>query len=98
VDVAVAKSTMDGKDRSLISIVARTGLLAFVAVFVVVIPAVSSAVVLPEATNMSLAVEYYDMARRIFFASLALSGVNIVYAFKFMNRKPLSRTHRALKK
>jgi hypothetical protein len=82
---------MDRKDRSLISILTRTGLLAFVAAFVVVIPAVSSAVVLPEATNMSLAVEYYETARRVFFASLALSGVNIVYAFTSMNRKSLTQ-------
>jgi hypothetical protein len=82
---------MEGKDRSLISIVARTGLLAFIAVFVVLIQAVSSAVVLPEANNMTLAVEYYDKARRIFFASLALSGVNIIYALTFVNRKSLAR-------
>ena len=43
---------------------------------------------------MSLAVEYYDTARRIFFASLALSGFNIVYAFTFMNRKSLSHAPR----
>lgn len=90
--VVVAQSTMEGKDRSLISTVARTGLLAFIAVFVVLVPVVSSAVVLPEANNMPLAVEYFCMARRVFFASLALSGVNIIYAFTSINRKSLSRT------
>jgi len=61
VDVVLAKPTIEEKDRSLISIVTRTGLLAFIAVFVVLMPVVSSAVVLPEANNMPLAVEYYIM-------------------------------------
>ena len=93
-DVVLAKPTIEEKDRSLISIVTRTGLLAFIAVFVVLMPVVSSAVVLPEANNMPLAVEYYIIARRIFFASLAISGVNIVYALTFVNRKFLSRVHK----
>lgn len=92
--VVVAKSTMERKDRSLISIVARTVLVAFIAVFVVLIPVVSSAVVLQEANNMPLAVEYYCMARRILFASLALSCANIVYAVTFVNRKSLSRVNK----
>ena len=92
--VALAKPAMEGKDRSLISIVARTGLLAFIAVFVVLIPVVSSAVVLPEANSMPLAVEYYYMARRILFASLALSCANIVYAVTYVNRKSFSRVHK----
>lgn len=77
--VVFAMPTMEGKDRSLLSIVARTGLLAFIAVFVMLMPTVYSAVVLPEANNLPLAVEYYNMARKLFFASMTISGVNIVY-------------------
>ena len=88
---------MGGKDRSLICIVARNGLLAFVAVFVVFMPSVSSAVILPEANNTSLVLEYYYTARRIFFVSFVLSGFNIVYALKFVNRKSLSSTRKRLK-
>ena len=85
--LVLAMFTMEGKDRSLLSIVARTGLLAFIAVFVVLIPTISSAVVLPEANNLPLAVEYYNMAHRLFFASIAISGVNVVYTLTRMSTK-----------
>lgn len=85
--VVFAMLTMEGKDRSLLSIVARTGLLAFIAVFIVLMPTVSSAVVFLEANNLPLAVEYYNMARKLFFASMTISGINIVYALTRTNTK-----------
>ena len=72
---------MKEKDRSLLGIVARTGLLAFIAVFVVMLQHVSSAVTLTEA-DLPRAVEYYVFARRLLFASLGISGINIIYMFR----------------
>ena len=78
---------MEGKDRSLLSIVARTGILAFIAVCVILMPQVSSAVVLPEANDLPLALEYYNVARRLFIASTTISGINIVYTLTRMSTK-----------
>ena len=89
--VVFAKPTMGGKDRSLLGIVARTGLLAFIAVFVVLMPEVSSAMVFPESNNLTLVLEYYNMARRLYLSCLSISGIKIVYTLTRMNKKSVMR-------
>jgi len=34
------------------------------------------------------ALEYYNAARTILYASLAISGINVAFAYHFYNRKP----------
>jgi len=49
-------------------------------------PLVSAAI--PEAAHTHVALEYYNAARTILYASLAISGINVAFAYHFYNRNP----------
>ena len=51
------------------------------------LPPLASAAI-PEAARTHVALEYYNAARTILYASLAISGVNVAFAYHFYNRNP----------
>ncbi len=58
------------------------------ALFIVpALPPLASAAI-PAAAYTHAALEYYNAARIILYASLAISGVNVAFAYHFYNRNP----------
>jgi len=51
------------------------------------LPPLANAAV-PEAAQTHAALEYYNAARTILYASLAVSVVNVAFAYHFYNRNP----------
>jgi len=51
------------------------------------LPPLASAA-LPETARTHVALEYYNVARTILYASLVISGINVAFAYHFYNRKP----------
>jgi hypothetical protein len=49
-------------------------------------PLASAAI--PETAHIHAALEYYNAARTILYASLAISGINVAFAYHFYNRNP----------
>ena len=58
------------------------------ALFIVpALPPLASAAI-PETGQIHAALEYYTAARTILYASLAISGINVAFAYHFYNRSP----------
>jgi hypothetical protein len=51
------------------------------------LPSLASAAI-PETAHTHVSLEYYNVARTILYASLAISGVNVAFAYHFYNRNP----------
>ena len=71
----------------------RSTLLAIIlltAVFITpALPPLVGATTLPETAQTHTAVlNYYNAARTILYASLAISGANVAFAYHFYKRKP----------
>jgi len=70
--------------RTLLAIILLT------AVFITpALPPLVGATTLPETVQTHTAVlNYYNAARTILYASLAISGANVAFAYHFYKRKP----------
>ncbi len=63
-------------------------LMLLTAVFIApALPALAGATA-PQTAHAHAALEYYNAARTILYASLAISGINVAFAYHFYNRKP----------
>ncbi len=63
-------------------------LILLTALFIVpALPPLASAAI-PEAAHTHAALQYYYAARTILYASLAISGINVAFAYHFYNRNP----------
>ena len=70
--------------RTLLKIILLT------AVFITpALPSIASATTLPNAIQTpSMVLDYYNAARTILYATLAISGANVAFAYHFYNRNP----------
>ena len=71
----------------------RRNLLALIlltAVFILpALPPLAGATSIPETVHAhAAALEYYNAARTILYASLAVSGANVAFAYHFYSRNP----------
>lgn len=65
-------------------------LILLTAIFITpALPPLAGATTLPETAQTHTAVlNYYNAARTILYASLAISGANVAFAYHFYKRKP----------
>jgi len=63
-------------------------LILFTAVFITpALPPLAAATTLPETIHTAV-LDYYNAARTILYASLAISGANVAFAYHFYKRNP----------
>ncbi len=65
-------------------------IILLIAVFITpALPSIASATTLPNAIQTpSMVLDYYNAARTILYATLAISGANVAFAYHFYNRNP----------
>lgn len=70
--------------RTLLTLILLTAVFIFPA-----LPPLAGATALPETVHThAAALEYYNAARTILYASLAVSGANVAFAYHFYGRNP----------